>query len=88
MFAFHSLQVFQDTYCKDSAVSCIVAIGKSERQVRKISHYGSKQQWRSPDEITLLLLVRATNISVLFFAHIPFVVNRTFDATPTERLQQ
>jgi len=25
---------------------------------------------------------------VLFFAHIPFVVNRTFNATPTERLQQ
>jgi len=24
---------------------------------------------------------------VLFFAHIPFVVNRTFNATPTERLQ-
>ena len=25
---------------------------------------------------------------VLFFAHIPFVVNHTFDATPAERLQQ
>jgi len=25
---------------------------------------------------------------VLFFAHIPFVVNHTFNATPTERLQQ
>jgi len=24
---------------------------------------------------------------VLFFAHIPFVVNHTFNATPTERLQ-
>jgi len=30
--------------------------------------------------ITLLLLVRATYIWVLFFAHIPFVVNRTFNA--------
>jgi len=38
--------------------------------------------------ITLLLLVRDTYISVLFFAHIPFVVNYTFNATPTERLQQ
>ena len=38
--------------------------------------------------ITLLLLVRATCIWVLFFAHIPFVVNRTFNATPAERLQQ
>jgi len=38
--------------------------------------------------ITLLLLVRATYNWVLFFAHIPFVVNRTFNATSTERLQQ
>jgi len=38
--------------------------------------------------ITLLLLVRATYLWVLFFAYIPFVVNHTFNATPTERLQQ
>jgi len=25
---------------------------------------------------------------VFFFAHIPYVVNRTFNATPTEWLQQ
>jgi len=25
---------------------------------------------------------------VLFFTHIPFAVNRTFNTTPTERLQQ
>jgi len=37
--------------------------------------------------ITLLLLVRATFLCVLFFAHIPFVVNHTFNATPTELLQ-
>jgi len=37
---------------------------------------------------TLFLLVRAIYIWVLFFAHIPFVVNRTLNATPTERLQQ
>jgi len=36
----------------------------------------------------LLLLARATFIMVLFFAHIPFVVNHTFNATPPERLQQ
>jgi len=34
-----------------------------------------------------LLLIRATYVWVLFFAHIPFAVNRTFNATPTERLQ-
>jgi len=38
-------------------ISC-VAIGKLELQVPKASHCGSKQQKRSPDEITLLLLVR------------------------------
>jgi len=38
--------------------------------------------------ITLLLLVRATYIWVLFFTHIPFVLNHTFNATPAERLQQ
>jgi len=43
---------------------------------------------RSFAAITLLLLVRATYIWVLFFVHIPFVVNRTFNATPLERLQQ
>jgi len=56
--------------------------------VRKASHCGSKQQSRLPNYITLLLLVRTTYIWVLFFAHIPFVVNRTFSATPAERLQQ
>jgi len=38
--------------------------------------------------ITLLLLVRTTYIWMIFFAYIPFVVNLTFSATPTERLQQ
>jgi len=65
-----------------------VASGKPERHVRKTSSCGSKQQQRSPSEITLLLLVRATYTWVLFFAHILCVVNRTFNATPTERLQQ
>jgi len=38
--------------------------------------------------ITLLLLVRTTYTWVLFVARIPFVVNRTFNTIPTERLQQ
>jgi len=37
-------------------------------------------------EITLLLLVHVTCICVLLFANIPFVANRTFNATSTERL--
>jgi len=36
----------------------------------------------------LLLLARATYIMVLFFMHIPFVVNHTINAMPLERLQQ
>jgi len=34
------------------------------------------------------LLARATYIIVLFFTHIPFVVNHAINATPPERLQQ
>jgi len=44
---------------------------------------------RAPTSQSLfLLLARATYIMVLFFAHIPFVVNHTSNATPPERLQQ
>ena len=39
------------------------------------------------NRITLSLLVCATFVWALFFAHIPFVVNRTFNAMPTERLK-
>jgi len=58
-----------------------VVIGQAEQQVRKPSHCGPKQQWRSHDVLILFLLVRAT--SVLFITHIPFVVNRTFNTTLT-----
>ena len=63
-------------------------MGKTERHVHKGSHCGSKQQWRSCATFTLLFLVHARYTWVLFFVHIPFVVNCTFNATPTERLQQ
>jgi len=36
----------------------------------------------------LLLLARASYTMVLFFTHIPFVVNHIINATPPERLQQ
>jgi len=38
--------------------------------------------------ISFTIASRATYIMVLFFAHIPFVVNHTINATPPERLQQ
>jgi len=53
-----------------------VVIRKPELQVHKSSHFGSKQQQMSPDEIPLLLLVRATYIRVLFFTHILFIITR------------
>jgi len=45
-------------------------------------------QQRLHTTITLLLLVRIRYIWVLFFMHIPFILNHTFNAMPTERLQQ
>jgi len=63
-----------------------VAIGNPEQHVRKASHRGSKQQKTACSQSLLLLL--ATYIMVLFFTHIPFVVNHTINATPPERLQQ
>jgi len=86
-----------------------VAIGNPERHVRKASHHGNKQQYRSCVAISLRMLVvmfnrshvsigRASTHSIiacshhiyvlLFFAHIPFVVKHTINATPPERLQQ
>jgi len=41
----------------------------------------------STTEITLLLFFLTTNKLVMFFARIPFVLNRTFNAMPTEKLQ-
>jgi len=39
--------------------------------------------------LLLLVRVRIYNIIILlFFAHIPFVVNHTFNAMPPEKLQQ
>jgi len=63
-----------------------VAIGK--QQVHKASVYGSKQQKRPRATIILLLLVRATYIRMLLFAHIPFIVYRAFNATPNQKLQR
>jgi len=58
-----------------------------EQQVRKASHCGNKQQYRAPDEITLLFLVCATYILVLFLPHTPFVVYCAFNTAPNKQLQ-
>jgi len=67
-----------------------VAIRIPEWQVHKVSHCGSKQQQKSPDEITLqyyCLFMPYIYICVLFIVHITFMVNRTFNTTSTYRLQ-
>ena len=62
-------------------------IGNPERHLRKASHRGSKQQWRSCVAISLTIACLRHAYIFLFFAHIPFVVNQTINATPPERLQ-
>ena len=62
-------------------------IGKAEQQVRKASHCGSKQHLLSHIVLILFLPVCATYTWVLFFTHIPFVVNCTFNMLLTDRLQ-
>jgi len=47
----------------------------------------SNNRDHAPQSLSFLLVL-ATYIWVLFFTHIPFVVNRTFNATPAETLQQ
>jgi len=65
----------------------IVAIGNLSGKCTK-HHTVAASNNRDHLMRSLLLLVRATYILVLFFAHIPSVVNYTFNATATERLQQ
>ena len=77
-----------------SRVIKIFLVDPSRRQATPGVRYCCVQSFTSLvlPEITRhddsVLLVRATYIWVLFFEHIPFVVNRTFNVTPTERLQQ
>jgi len=44
--------------------------------------------WRDHSGIACSCHIYCTSIWVLFFTHIPFVVNRTFNATSTKMLQQ
>jgi len=48
---------------------------------------GSEQQITRCDR-SIIACLRHIYVWVLFSAHFSFVVNRTFNATPTERLQQ
>jgi len=61
-----------------------VAIGNC----RKLHTVAASNNRDHAPQSLLALLARATYIMVLFFTHIPFVVNHTINATPPERLQQ
>ena len=66
----------------------LLQLEKPKQQVRKVSHCGRKRNNRDhASQSFLLLLVRATYIYLLCFAHTPFVVNHTFNTTLLERLQ-
>jgi len=58
------------------------------RRVEKNPFFLASKNRDHASQSLLLLLARATYIMVLFFAHTPFVVNHTINATPLERLQQ
>ena len=77
-----NLRLKSQQSCLVQLFNGFVAIGNPERHVRKASHRGSKQQQRSCSQSLLLLLARPTYIMVLFFTHIPFVVNHTINARP------
>jgi len=81
------VKVAPDTTFTSWSKQHFIVIGKPRRQVCKASHCGSKQQWRSHVVFILFLLVCDTYIWVLFFTYVPFVANRTFNTTLTERLQ-
>ena len=67
-------------------------IGKTERQVRKsfaLWQQVTMEITRWKPSIIACLRARVTYIwECVFFAYIPFVVNRTFNATLSEKLQQ
>jgi len=60
-------------------------IRNAEQQSTQTSHCSTKKQQRSHIVLILFLLIRAT--WVLFFTHIPCVVNRTLTTMLTERWQ-
>jgi len=64
-----------------------VAIGNPSGMCAKLRTVAAINNKDHAPQSLLLLLVRATYIMVLFFTHIPFVVNHTINATPPERLQ-
>jgi len=78
----------QENVDKSLICDSSVAIGNPERHVCKALHRDSKQQLRSCVAISLIIACSLHAYVFLFFAHIPFVVNHTINATPPERLQQ
>jgi len=62
-------------------------VAASNNRIEITCHLDDKITLRLSLYLVLLLVRAAYNIWVLFFAHIPFMVNHTFNATPTGMLQ-
>jgi len=60
----------------------------SRRLVNTFNHSHVSNISKDYTQRSLCYCLFAPQIWVLFFAHIPFVVNLTFNLTPTEKLQQ
>ena len=65
-----------------------IAIGNPSGMYTKLRTVAAENNRDYAPQSLLLLIARATYLMVLFFTHIPFVVNQTINATPPERLQQ
>jgi len=74
---------------KNAPHPCVstVAIGDPSGMCAKLRILAASNNRDHTLQSLFLLLVSATYIMVLFFTHIPFVVNHTINATPPERLQ-
>jgi len=88
VLATHGLRDCVLSSCHRNVASWFCCCCEHERHVRKASHCGSKQQWCSCAGIALSIACSRHAYALLFFAHIPFVVDHTINATPPERLQQ
>jgi len=76
--------VISAVYLPSISYANSAVIGKPERQEREASHTVTASNHRDRSIIACSHHIYV----VLFFAHIPFVVNRTFNTTPMKRLQQ
>jgi len=72
---------------RDHEITLVVTISKYYQLFISFTSIIRGHSPRSLHRDHSIIAFRATCMWVLFFTHIMFVVNRTFNATPTKRLQ-